>query len=213
MRSRLLLALLACALSWSPALAQTPPPKIKVVALPLQMSGEYQPVDAVRFQQLLEQNVEKLAPRADMVWVRADDPNLSGIDPSFSLEADQAAALGKKFDAPVLIWLSVTFTKDKALINTTGDNNPNSSNPGGMPTSSPYRYVVSVGGTGHLQIIDVGTVKAMLDGPVALFRSDLTQHPDDGDGFGGLEEDLAAQATQELAQRIVTVCQKFLANP
>ncbi len=213
MRVRLCLALLACCLSLS-ALAQTPAgQKVKVIALPLRLEGDYKPVDAAKFQQMLEQNVEKLAPRADMVWVDPNDPRLSGLDLSFSMDPDQAAELGKKFEAPVLVWLSVRFTKDQKLINTSGDNNPNSSNPAGVPMSSAYRYNVSVGGTGHLQIIDVDKTNALLDGPVALFRSDMTQHPDDGDGFGGLEDELATQSTEELAERIVKVCQKFLANP
>lgn len=213
MHKRLMLALLACALTLS-ALAQPTSERVTVLALPLQLTGEYRPVDAATFQQMLERDVEKLAPRADMIWADPKDPRLSGVDPSFSLDPDQAAALGQKFKAPVVVWLSVSFTKNQALVSASGgDNNPSSSNPAGVPMSSAYRYVVSVGGTGHLQIIDVNNTKAMLDGPVALFRSDLTQHPDDGEGFGGLEEELAAVSTRELAERIVTVSQKFLDNP
>jgi hypothetical protein len=211
MKTRLCLGLLACGLTLS-ALAQ-PVQKTRVLALPVQMEGEYRPVDAARFQQLLEQKVEKLAPRADLEWVDPKDPKLSGMDFSFSMEPDQAAALAEKFQAPVLVWMSVRFTKNQNLINTAGDLNPNSSNPAGVQMSSPYRYVVTVGGNAHVQIIDVAAKNAMLDGPVALFRTDLTQHPDDGDGFGGLEDELAAQSTDELAERIVKVSQKFVNNP
>lgn len=209
MKSPLFGAVLASALSLG-VLAQTDDQKVQVVALPVQIQGDYRPVQADRFQKLLEENVEKLAPRADMVWVDPKDPRLSGIDLSFSMDPDQVAAIGQRFKAPLVVWVSVHFEKESKLVSGAGDLNPNQSNPAGVQMSNPYRYVVTVGGLGHLQVVDVAKQTALIDGPVALFRSDVTQHPDDGEGFGGLEEELAAQSTDELAERIVKVAQKYV---
>ncbi|MCE7875234.1 hypothetical protein DYH09_33390 [bacterium CPR1] len=209
MKSSLLGAVLASAL-WLGALAQTAEEKVQVLALPVQIAGDYRPVQADRFQKLLEEDVEKLAPNADMIWVDPKDPRLSGLDLSFSMDPDQVAALGQKLKVPLVVWISVAFEKESKLVSGAGDLNPNQSNPAGVQTSNPYRYVVTVGGLGHLQVVDVEKQTALIDGPVALFRSDVTQHPDDGEGFGGLEEELAAQSTDELAERIVKVAQKFV---
>ncbi|MEW6280147.1 MAG: hypothetical protein AB1758_16080 [Candidatus Eremiobacterota bacterium] len=187
------------------ALSQ-PAQRVKILALPVQLTGDYRPIDAARFGRLLEEKVEKLAPDVDLVPVDPKDPRLSGVDLSFSLEPDQAAGLARAFQTDLVSYVSVGFEKESRLVGNAGDP---SANPAGMTMSQPYRYVVTVMGLARVQIVGADS-RVLLEGPLGLFCSDATQHPDDGEGFGGLEERLASSCVDDLATRVVDVSRNWV---
>ena len=210
---RLLLAALALALvTLAPgARAQTVPEgRFQLLVLPLTVDfadkDSLDGFDGTRFYQVLEQKAEQVSPQADLVIPSPTDPRLAGLDLSQEPDPATAVALGNKFGVPLVAWTKVDFRLENKLTQADADTlREQQTVQAGDPAP---QNLVTVGGLAHLGLVDVGTGKVLVQGPVMVFRSGLTRANLGTGNFDDVVRDTTQQCTEDLATKVVEYARK-----
>lgn len=214
--NRLLLAALSLLLIGLVPAAQaqpTPAAKPQVLLLPLTVEFEngngYRGPDTAAFLKIVEQKAEQNGSAFDLVIPSAGDPRLEGLDLTQEPDPATAVAVAHKFDVPVVAWAKVQFGLEHHWTQPESGTVPEQQMAVGDPAP---QNVLTVGGLAHLGIVDVQSGEVLMQGPVALYRSDLTRFTEGMDGFDDDVRDLTNQCAEDLAARIVQAARKSRAG-
>ncbi len=205
---RLLITALALVLAVaSAARAQTiPDQKVQVLVLPLTVDFEdpdgFNGLTTAGLIQDLRQKAQQAWPDVELVFPSADDPRLQGLDLSVEPDPAQAVAVANRFGVPLVGWTKVNFRLEHRWSQTDSSVALEQSARSGDPAP---QNVVSVGGLAHLGVIDARTGRVLSQGPVMVFRSQLTRATPGTDSFEETVHAVTQQCAQDLAGQIVEV--------
>lgn len=163
-------------------------PRTRIVVLPLKLRWEQQSISPRQFFEVLEEEVEHLAPRANLVVPQEDDPRLLGLDLSRRPTLEQCKSLSQEFNAPFIVSLDITFQR-KIEKRSAGD-------------------LVQVGGLALVQIFDSASGKLVVEQPVGVGHCDHL-------ASSTLEEisaALGAETARDLARLIIVEAQRYKAG-
>lgn len=180
--------------------------KQQLLLLPLTLDlQDIDGMDAARFYATLEQQAETPGGMVDLVIPAANDPRLAGLDLTSEPDPATAVALGHKFGVPLVGWTKVEFRLQGSLKTFADGTVPGQQLQVGDPAPE---NLITVGGLAHLGVVDVGTGKVLMQGPLAVFRSAATRA---NQGTGNYEDDVQSvtlQCAGDLAVKIVEFARK-----
>lgn len=175
------------------------------LALQLENPDDFDGVQAAEFYAALERAAEAKGSKFDLVIPDPKDPRLAGVDLTVEPEPAAAVALGQKFGVPVVAWARAEFrlqSKTQAFQDATV---PGQQMQAGDPAP---QNLITVGGLARIGAVDVASGKVLVQGPIAVFRSDATRA---NQGTGNFDDDVknvTHECAQDLAARIVEFAQK-----
>lgn len=201
--SRILLILLLATSGW--VWGETP--RLRYAVVPVQITGDYQPVSTADFMQSLLADAKQQSPDVSITVV--DVPQVKNWSDIMPPDPAQVKRIIQGLGVDRLVWGSVRFRKDHSLAKMGGSDVADTF-PG--QSGSTYRYILTVGGVAKIFVADGESGKLLLDDPVAMFRSEMTVAPEDTEGFQDAENRLARRCSADLAEAIVTQGKRKL-NP
>jgi len=163
-------------------------PRTRIVVLPLKIHWDQQSISPRQFFEVLEEEVEHLAPRANLVVPQEDDPRLQGLDLSRRPTVEQCRALSQEFHAPFVVSLDISF-QSKVEKRQAGD-------------------LVQVGGLALIQIFEGASGKFVLEQPVGVAHSDHLEPS----GLAEVSAALSAESARDLARLIIAEAQRYKAT-
>lgn len=214
MKRVLALTLALLVLVTAAGFAQTTPGREQMLILPLALDLEspedFDGVNARDFYAALESAAEAKGSKFDLVIPDPKDPRLAGVDLSVEPDPATAVALGQKFGVPLVGWAKAQFrlqSKTQAFQDATV---PGQQMQAGDPAP---QNLITVGGLAHIGAVDVASGKVLVQGPLAVFRSDATRANQGTDNFDDDVKNVTHECAQDLATRIVEFAQKRRATP
>jgi len=183
------------------------PPRLRYAVVPVQITGDYQPVSSADFMQSLLEDAKKQSP--DVAITVVDVPQVKNWSDIMPPEPNQVKRIIQGLGVDRLVWGSVRFRKEHSLAKM-GGSDVGDTFPG--QSGSTYRYILTVGGVAKIFVADGATGNLLLEDPVAMFRSEMTIAPEDSQGFEDAENRLARRCSADLADAIVTQGKRRL-NP
>ena len=164
-----------------------------LLIVPLEIKGTYRPFSQDEMTTLLKQQVEKLAPDVK-VMVLDSSPSM--------LSASDAARLGRDAGAGAVFYGDVRFKSEAKASSMTGGQ-PEGYPGGGIPAGFSSRYLVSVMGVAHGNLIDSATGELLAEAPVMFLENEMTGGTKDGPAMQEVEKKLATSCAKEIAHSLV----------
>lgn len=179
------------------------------LTLDLENPDDFDGVNAADFYAALEAAAEAKGARMDLVIPDPKDPRLAGVDLTVEPDAVTAVGLGYKFGVPMVGWAKAQFRLQSRTQTFQDATVPGQQMQAGDPAP---QNLITVGGLARIGVVDVGTGSVLMQGPIAVFRSDATRA---NQGTGNFDEDVknvTHECAQDLATRIVEFAQKRRAD-
>lgn len=206
---RILLAVLTVLLLGVPCALQAqadPQDKVQMLLLPLTLELEdndgFAGLDSATFLRAIEEEVEKAHAQVDLVVPAAEDPRLAALDRTQEPDPTTAVALAHQFGTPLVAWSKVEFRLQHQFTRTASSLVPQQ--PVAVGEAAP-QSVLTVGGLARLGIVDAQTGQVLVQGPVAIFRSDLTRASLGTAAYRDAVRQVSLQCARDLAARMVEV--------
>ena len=180
------------------ARADDAPAPLKYLLLPINIRGDYKPVTPEQFSEQIVGQVKEQAPGVEVIAATPE-----GVDTSYGVPLEHAAALAQQYGVDRIAWISVRFDHGSSLARR-GPAPIAVGRPGQDPFRGSYatmdNYVVTVSGSADIQVCDA-TGKMLIQEPLALTENDTTTT--NNGLFGDTETRLALQTSDDLAREIV----------
>lgn len=164
-----------------------PAPRVRILVLPLQIHWGEKELSPRTFFDVLEEEAERNAPRANLVIPSPQDPRLQGIDLSRRPTPAEALALGRTFHAPLVVSLDIQFQR-KVEERSQGP-------------------LLNVGALALVTIVEESSGKVVMQEPVAVSHCDHSPSA----GTPQFEEQahkLSMESARDLADLIIATAQK-----
>lgn len=214
---RIFLTILAVLVLAAPCVLQAqaePQGKVQMLLLPLTLELEdtdgFAGLDSATFLRAVEEAVEKAHAQVDLVVPAADDPRLATLDRTQEPDPTTAVALAHKFGTPLVAWSKVEFRLQHQFTRTASSLLPQQPVPVG---EAAPQSLLTVGGLARLGIVDAQSGQVLIQGPVAVFRSDLTRASQGTAAYRDVVRQVALQCAQDLASQMVEVARKRSHQP
>jgi hypothetical protein len=156
--------------------------------LPLQIHWGEKELSPRPFFEVLKAEVEKRAPRANLVIPTAEDPRLEGVNLSRRPTQAEALALARAFHAPLVVSLDIRFQR-KVEERSRGP-------------------LLNVGALALVTIVEESSGQVVLEDPVAVGHTDHCQGKPGSSEFEEQATSLTMETARDLAALIVATAQK-----
>ena len=163
-------------------------PRVRILVLPLKIHWGERELSPRHFFEVLKHQVEKQAPRANLVIPSPEDPRLQGVDLSRRPSKEEALALGRTFHAPLVVSLDIRFNR-KIEERTQG-------------------RLLNVGALALVTMVEESSGKVLMEEPVAVAHSDHCKGQPESTEFEEQAAALTMETARDLARLIVTEAQK-----
>jgi len=183
-----------------PTLAQEPQ---KLLLLPLEIKGNYRPIQQDALSELLVDNIKKAAPHVSTTVYE---------EKTYMMSPKEAARLGKMAGANFVLYGDLSFRKDVKAASLTGANTEGYPGGSGIKQGFAGRYMVTVAGVGHGKLVDVASGKIIAERPELLLQNEYTGAVKGGAKMEALEQKLADQCVRQFAKHLVEKIQEEVKN-
>jgi len=178
-----LLALFSLATAHAEPLA----PRVRILVLPLQIHWGEKELSPRTFFDVLEEEAERKAPRANLVIPSPEDPRLQGVDLSRRPTPAEALALARTFHAPLVVSLDIQFQR-KVEERSQGP-------------------LLNVGALALVTIVEESSGKVVMQEPVAVSHCNHSPGADTPE-FEKQAMILSMETAHDLADLIIVAAQK-----
>ena len=168
------------------------PSRVRILLLPVQIHWGDQKLSPRTFFEVLEEEVEYKAPRANLVIPKEDDPRLKGVDLSRRPTAQELVALARTFHAALAVSLDIHGQR--------------------KIEDRPLGPLLNVGALARITIVENASGQVLLDEPVAVSHSDHCAGQAGSAEFEEQATSLTIETARDLAGLIVARSQKARAE-
>ena len=164
-----------------------PAPRVRILVLPLQIHWGEKELSPRTFFDVLEEEAERMAPRANLVIPSPEDPRLQGVDLSRRPTPAEALALARTFHAPLVVSLDIQFQRKME-----------------ERSQGP---LLNVGALALVTIVEESSGKVVMQEPVAVSHCDQCSSSGTPE-FEAKANVLSMETAHDLADLIITTAQK-----
>lgn len=172
--------------------------KFILLQIPLQLTGDYQPLNSKEVRELIESSVEKAFPNVDLVIADPNDDRAKGFNFSGDMSFGDARKLAKAYGADFVSWGTLKFnmTQKSEVI----------------PYSPVIQTRLSIEAVENLKVYASKEAQIIIDQPMVQANSETTRANEMSETFKDLEKTLVRKCVNDISVNMMKAIKRSLSD-
>ncbi|GEM_PF-1483539 len=159
--------------------------KTTVLQIPLQLTGDYQPLSAKEVREIIESSVENAFPNVDVIVADPNDDRAKGFTFSGDMATGDARKLVKAYGADYMAWGTLEFTSSqKSEV---------------IPYSPVIQTRLTIEAVENLHIYSAKDAQVIIDQPMIQTNNETTRANEISETFRELEKTMVTRCVKDIS--------------